>query len=113
MSIWVILAVAAGVVWFLARPLLSGQATAASRERAERGRLRDLLAAKEATYSALKEIEFDHLTRKLDESDYQTLRTQYRAQAVRLLQEIDTLRIEAAPTSKKRGAQRRKQAPVR
>lgn len=109
MSIWVILAVAAGVVWFLARPLLSGQVTTASRERAERGRLRDLLAAKEATYSALKEIDFDHLTRKLDEKDYQTLRTQYRAQAVRLLQEIDTLRRAAlAPASKKRGAQRRK-----
>jgi hypothetical protein len=109
MSIWVLLAVAAGVVWFLARPLLSGQVTAASRERAERGRLRDLLAAKEATYSALKEIDFDHLTRKLDEKDYQTLRTQYRAQAVRLLQEIDTLRSAAlAPASKKRGAQHRK-----
>lgn len=91
MATWILLAAAAAAALFVVRPLLRGAASAAARERAERSRLRDLRAAKEATYSALKEIEFDRLTRKLDEQDYEALRARYRAQAVRLLREIDAL----------------------
>lgn len=97
MATWLLLVAAALVLAFLLRPLLAGAVSAATRERAERGRLRDLLAAREATYAALKEIEFDHLTRKLDERDYEALRARYRAQAARLLREIDSLRGSAPP----------------
>jgi hypothetical protein len=90
-ALWLLLAAAALIAWFLVRPLAAGPGQEPARLRAERGRLHDLLAAKEATYAALKEIEFDHLTHKLDEQDYRALRDRYRARAVSLLQEIESL----------------------
>jgi hypothetical protein len=90
-GLWLLLAAAALIAWFVVRPLAGLAEEAPARQRAERGRLRDLLAAKEATYAALKEIEFDHLTHKLDEQDYEILRARYRARAVSLLKEIETL----------------------
>ena len=96
MTIWILLAISAGVAWLLLRPLLGGQVVSMAREREERRRLRDLLSAKEATYTALREIEFDHMMHKLSDADFQALRSQYRAQAVRLLKEIDNLRPAAA-----------------
>jgi hypothetical protein len=81
---------------------------ATAQEREERRRLRDLLSAKEATYTALREIEFDHMMRKLSDADFQTLRSQYRAQAVRLLKEIDSLRAPvSAPRERERAASSR------
>jgi hypothetical protein len=90
-ALWLLLGIAALVTAFLLRPLVAEAGEGASRQRAERGRLRDLMATKEAVYAALKEIEFDRLTRKLDEVDYETLRARYRAQAMHLLREIDAL----------------------
>jgi hypothetical protein len=90
-ALWLFLAAAALIAWFVIRPLAGGAEEAPARLRAERGRLHDLLAAKEAAYAALKEIEFDHLTHKLDEQDYEILRARYRARAVSLLKEIESL----------------------
>ncbi len=97
MKIWLLLAVMAAVAWIVLRPLLRGQVPGGTHERAERVHLQDLLVAKEATYTALREIEFDHLTHKLSEEDYQALRSQYRAQAIQLLKEIDVLQAGAQP----------------
>ena len=49
-------------------------------------KLDDLLARRDATYAALKELELDHETGKLSPSDYQVMRDQSRAQAVAILQ---------------------------
>ncbi len=95
MTMWIFVAIFAGVAWLLLRPLLGGQVVAMAREREERRHLRDLLSAKEAAYTALREIEFDHMMSKLSDADFQTLRSQYRAQAIRLLKEIDELRPAA------------------
>ena len=97
MATWLVLLAAALVLAFVVRPLARGADSAAALERAERGRLRDLLAAKEAAYAAIKEIEFDHLTRKLDDHDFEILRARYRAHAVALLKEIDALESAGGP----------------
>lgn len=49
----------------------------------------DLLARKEATFSALKELEFDYRTRKLSPEDYEELRTVYRLEAAEILKAMD------------------------
>ena len=49
----------------------------------------DLVARKEATYSALKELEFDYRTRKLSPEDYEELRTVYRLEAAEILKAMD------------------------
>lgn len=92
MAAWILLGVVAAMIGFLVRPLLGGaSAASAVRGRVERGRLRDLVSAREMAYAALKEIEFDRLTHKLDDQDYQILHARYRAQAAALMKEIDEL----------------------
>ncbi len=49
----------------------------------------DLLARKEAAFSALKELEFDYRTRKLSEEDYDELRAVYRVEAAEVLKAMD------------------------
>lgn len=48
-----------------------------------------LLAKKDMTYSALKDIAFDYNTGKLSEEDYIELKNQYEMEAISILQEID------------------------
>lgn len=49
----------------------------------------DLLAQKEAAYSALKDLEFDYRTRKLSAEDYEELRAIYRVEAAEVLKAMD------------------------
>ena len=49
----------------------------------------NLLARKEAAYSALKELEFDYRTRKLSPEDYEELRAVYRLEAAEVLKAMD------------------------
>ncbi len=49
----------------------------------------DLLARKEAAFSALKELEFDYRTRKLSPEDYEELRAVYRVEAAEVLKTMD------------------------
>ena len=58
----------------------------------------ELLARRDATYAALKELDEDHEMGKLSSADYQALRDQYRARAVAILQELDSRQAEAQGT---------------
>ncbi len=49
----------------------------------------DLLARKEATLAALKDLEFDYRTRKLSAEDYADLRAIYRVEAAEALKAMD------------------------
>jgi len=51
--------------------------------------LQKLLSEKEQALAALKELDFDYQTGKLDEEDYLHLKDRYRAKALSLLKEID------------------------
>lgn len=76
--------------FFQSPKALSRPATASSDED-----LAELLARRNATYVALKELELDHKMGKLSLADYQVLRNEYRAQAVTILQELDSRQVEA------------------
>lgn len=47
------------------------------------------------TLDAIRDLQFDHLTGKLSDADYQSLRTQYEFQAAKILQQLDA--IKGAP----------------
>lgn len=44
---------------------------------------------------AIRDLQFDHMTGKLSDADYQALRTQYEFQAAKILQQLDA--IEGLP----------------
>ncbi len=50
-----------------------------------------LVAQRDATYSAIKDLEFDHAMGKLSDADYKTLRFKYETKAVAILQELDSM----------------------
>ncbi len=58
--------------------------------------LENLLSSREATYSAIKDLESDHAQGKLSDADYQTLRGKYEAKALAILQQLDQLEASTA-----------------
>lgn len=62
----------------------------------------DLLAQKEDALLAIKEIEFDYLTGKLSEADYQHLLTSYKQKALTILREIEHHQDDAVEDRLKR-----------
>ncbi len=48
-----------------------------------------LISAKESALVALKDLDFDYKTGKLDDEDYQKLKAQYESEAVSVLKQID------------------------
>lgn len=58
--------------------------------------LENLLSSREATYSAIKDLESDHAQGKLSDADYQTLRGKYEAKALAILQQLDQLEAGTA-----------------
>lgn len=66
--------------------------------------LENLLSAREAAYSAIKDLESDHAMGKLSAADYLSLRGKYEGKALAILQQLDAAqaslqadRREAAP----------------
>ena len=53
--------------------------------------LENLLSAREATYSAIKDLETDHVMGKLSDTDYVTLRAKYEGKALAILQQLDAV----------------------
>ncbi len=51
--------------------------------------LHKLVSAKEAAFVALKDLEFDYKTGKIDEADYATLKSRYEAEAVNVMKRLD------------------------
>ncbi len=51
----------------------------------------NLIAQRDATYLAIKDLENDHAMGKLSDADYRTLRAKYETKAVAILQELDSL----------------------
>ena len=59
----------------------------------------ELYRRKEATYSALKELEFDYKTGKLSEQDFHELETRFKSDALEILEAIDQME-HPAPKAK-------------
>ncbi len=60
--------------------------------------LENLLSAREATYSAIKDLESDHAMGKLSPADYGNLRAKYEGKALTILQQIDAAQPRAVST---------------
>lgn len=87
--------IAIGAAVFVALPFFKKKIEIISQEAGsqnpvEEG-LRRLNSEKESVYSALKEIDFDYGMGKLSKEDYDELENKYKAQAVALLKEIDSI----------------------
>ncbi len=53
--------------------------------------LENLDGARTTVIDALRDLEFDHLTGKLSDGDYQSLRAQYEVKAAHILRQLDAL----------------------
>jgi len=62
----------------------------------ENDRLTDLIGRKDATLTAIKELEFDYNTGKLSDSDYARMDERLRGQAIAYIQQIEKLAPESA-----------------
>ncbi len=51
--------------------------------------LENLLSQREATYSAIKDLEFDHAQGKISDADYNDLHAKYETKALGLLQQLE------------------------
>src|SRR5512141_788677 len=54
-----------------------------------------LVGQRDATYAAIKELEFDHETGKLSDTDYRSMRAKMETKAVAVLQELDARHVTA------------------
>ncbi len=68
-------------------------------------RAEELEARKAQIYAAIKDIDFDYQMGKLSEEDYQELRSQYKAEAVQLLKQMDQLKRPRGKKHKAKAAQ--------
>ncbi|MFQ6001257.1 MAG: zinc ribbon domain-containing protein [Anaerolineae bacterium] len=59
-----------------------------------KGELEGLLWEKQATYLALKDLEFDRAMDKLSEADYQDLSQRYKGKAISILKRLDEREAE-------------------
>jgi hypothetical protein len=88
----VILALAL-VVWVVGAPLRRGAAATDEAAAAERDRL---VAARDAKYREIRELELDHRTGKLSDEDFRDLDRRLRAEAVVILRDLDRLDAPAS-----------------
>jgi hypothetical protein len=110
-SLLIITALTLGVAVYIAHPLWQRDAEAIAGS--ERAAIDELLARRDVTYRALKEIEFDFQAGKLLEEDYQALLARYRAEAVAILQQLDKAATELdARIEREAAARRRSAAPI-
>jgi hypothetical protein len=85
----IFIAILAGVVVFVTRPLLRPDSRVRSGSVAAATELADLEAAREAKYREIRDAELDHRTGKLSQEDYEALDRSLRAEAVEILHAID------------------------
>ncbi len=86
---------------FVVMPLLSGRLRSGSTDNLVNHRANDLEDRKQTLYAAIKDIEFDFQMGKLSEDDFQTLRQQYKDEAVQVLREMDNVQTVGATKARR------------
>ena len=86
----IILFVAVGVAFFVGSPFVRQRADDGSEGEARR-ELEQLLLHKETVYTAIRDLDFDFQTGKVDDEDYKALRRHLEDEAVDILRRIDTV----------------------
>jgi hypothetical protein len=77
-----------GLIW-LAYPLLRRKSSTTAQELARQKERAALLTTYERTLASIRDLDDDHLTGKLSESDYEAERGQFAEQGVAVLQELE------------------------
>ena len=80
-----------GAVYWIIRPLLHPEQLQDALAPALKERIAQITLQKEATYSTIKELEFDFSMGKLSEEDFEALKKQYTLDALKYMEEIDQL----------------------
>ncbi len=79
-------------VAIVAWPFYSPVAESASAAGSSNPMVENLVSQRDATYAAIKELEFDRAMGKLSDADYRGMRAKYETKAVAILQELDGLK---------------------
>jgi hypothetical protein len=98
------IAILALTLLFIAYPLLNRRASQVVGGDVEESELTDLLYKKESAYIALKDLDFDYKTGKIDAADYQEMKSRFETDAVALLGRIDELEAGVSAKSARRSA---------
>ena len=77
-----------GILAFVAYPLFN---TSRGKIAGETNALDTLVAQRDSTYDAIRDLDFDFQLGKLSQDDYAALRDKYKARAAQVLQQIDAL----------------------
>lgn len=85
-------------ILFVAYPLLQKSQRKLSFAANHQGE--DLLARKNEIYAAVRDIDFDYRMGKLSEEDYNSLREQYKQEAVKVMQALDHMSGQEQPRAK-------------
>lgn len=83
-----IIALLGAVVWLVSRPLRAGTQEVETQEAL---RVADLVAARDAKYAEIRELELDHRTGKLADADFRVQDRALRGEAIEILRELDRL----------------------
>jgi hypothetical protein len=78
-------------------PIFAGQKAPAESIVDDGDERHKLVSAKESAFVALKDLEFDYKTGKIDDGDYDMLKNQYEAEAVAILKKIDSAERVSSP----------------
>ncbi len=95
MTIFIALLITVLTFAFVVYPLIRRRPPQAGS--AEDGKLGELYSKRDATYSMLKELEFDFQSGILTEEDYRELEAKYENQALSVLKDIDDLKKGSQP----------------
>ena len=80
--------IAAGVLWFVFRPLFVDRGTLEQTSRRE-NRRRELIEERETLLEVIRELDFDHRMGKVEEEDYREARARYESQAIEVMKAVD------------------------
>lgn len=94
MEFLIFLAILAAVVVFVTRPLWRplAQTSQPADAPARATKLADLEAARDAKFREIRDVELDHRTGKLSDKDFELVDRSLRAEAVRILRDLDRAR---------------------
>ncbi len=96
MSAIIIALLALIALGFALHPLFREEEWAVAPARTIDPKLEGLLSTRQATYSAIKDLEGDHAQGKLSDADYENLRTKYETKALAILQQLNLIETNAA-----------------
>jgi len=93
------LVLAALVVYYIVAPLFRADAAEAERISSAVSEERDLQSRREMLMAALKDLEDDRATGKVDQKDYSQMKTELSTEAIEIMKQLDVLDEARAKSS--------------